>query len=49
MGWKHPLARMGPLPETIALVYAPRDDEKIETVLSIVQEWLDNTLATEEK
>ena len=44
-GEKHPLAGMGPIPETIALVYAPRDDEEIQTVLHIVQASLGNALA----
>ncbi|HIF18210.1 MAG TPA: hypothetical protein EYG50_02510 [Cycloclasticus sp.] len=47
-GEKHPLAGMGPIPDTIALVYAPRDDEEIDTVLSIVQASLGNALKTTE-
>jgi hypothetical protein len=46
-GEKHPLAGMGPIPETIALVYGPRDDHEIKTVLSIVKASLENALQTE--
>ncbi|PCI70917.1 MAG: hypothetical protein COB26_00765 [Piscirickettsiaceae bacterium] len=47
-GEKHPLAGMGPIPETVALVYAPRNDDEIGTVLSIVQASLSNALKTNE-
>ncbi len=36
-GEKHPLAGLGPIPETIAMVYAPRDEDEINIVLNIVQ------------
>jgi hypothetical protein len=38
-GWGelHPLAELGKITPTALLVYAPRDDEEIETVLAIAQ------------
>lgn len=41
-GEQHPLAGMGPIPHTIAMVYAPRDDEEMITVMSIVAASLKN-------
>jgi hypothetical protein len=37
-GWGelHPLARIGRIHPTVTMVYAPRDDQEVETVLSIV-------------
>ncbi len=46
-GEQHPLAGRGAIPHSIALVYGPRNDEEIDTVLSIVQASLDNALKTD--
>jgi hypothetical protein len=37
-GWAelHPLARAGRLPETLVMVYGPRDEDELETVWSLV-------------
>jgi hypothetical protein len=37
-GWAelHPLARAGRLPETLVMVYGPRDSDELETVWSLV-------------
>ncbi|HSD24113.1 MAG TPA: luciferase family protein [Solirubrobacterales bacterium] len=37
-GWAelHPLARAGRVPETLVMVYGPRDDEELETVWRLV-------------
>ncbi|MGB1340179.1 MAG: hypothetical protein ACPG5H_07900, partial [Cycloclasticus pugetii] len=45
-GERHPLAGKGPIPETIALVYAPRDIEEIDTVMKIVNASLKNAKTT---
>ena len=41
-GEQHPLAGMGPIPHTIALVYAPRNEEEMATVLTIIDASLQN-------
>lgn len=46
-GEQHPLAGMGPIPHTIVLVYAPRNDNEIETVLSIVKASFNNATNAE--
>ncbi len=43
-GEKHPLAGMGPIPETVLLVYGPRNNEEITTVLSIVEASFNNAI-----
>ncbi len=39
-GWaeQHPVARMGYIPENVVMIYAPRDEEEIETVTGLVVE-----------
>jgi hypothetical protein len=43
-GWAelHPLARAGRLPETLVMVYGPRDEEELETVWDLVSASYDN-------
>jgi len=41
-GEQHPLAGKGPIPDTIALVYAPRNIEEMDTVMKIVDASLMN-------
>lgn len=38
-GWAepHPVARMGWIPPTIVMVYAPRDPDELKTVMALVQ------------
>jgi phospholipase/carboxylesterase len=38
-GWAepHPMARTGVIPETIVMIYGPRDDEELGAVWSLVQ------------
>ncbi len=39
-GWaeQHPVARMGYIPQNVVMIYAPRDEEEIETITSFVVE-----------
>lgn len=48
-GEKHPLAGMGPIPETIVLVYAPRNIEEMDIVMKIVDASLMNAKVTKEE
>ena len=48
-GEKHPLAGMGPIPETVVLVYGPRNSEEIATVLSIVEASFNNAIKKNER
>lgn len=41
-GERHPLAGLHTIPETIAMVYAPRTEEEMETVIKIVDASLMN-------
>lgn len=41
-GERHPLAGLHGIPETIAMVYAPRTEEEMEVVLMVVAASLDN-------
>jgi hypothetical protein len=38
-GWAelHPVARMGLIPETAVMIYAPRDDEELDVVEGLVR------------
>ncbi len=45
-GEQHPLAGGGLIPETIALVYAPRNIEEMDIVMQIVNASLKNATAT---
>ena len=37
-GWaeQHPVARMGYIPQNIVMIYAPRDQEEIETITGLI-------------
>ena len=37
MGRKHPVARLGYIPENVVMIYAPRDEEELEIVLGLVE------------
>ncbi len=39
-GWaeQHPVARIGYIPQNVVMIYAPRDEEEIETITSLVVE-----------
>ena len=39
MGWAepHPVARLGCLPESLVMVFAPRDREELEVALRLMQ------------
>lgn len=39
-GWaeQHPVARIGYIPQNVVMIYAPRDEEEIETITGLVVE-----------
>ena len=39
-GWaeQHPVARMGYIPENVAMIYAPRDEQELEIVVGLLEE-----------
>ncbi len=48
-GWaeQHPVARLGFIPETIVMVYGPRDAEELEVVWQLVQASYEHARAAE--
>lgn len=47
-GWAelHPVARLGLIPPSVVMIYAPRDPDELDTVLSLIVASRDNALGT---